>query len=718
MQRTMLAHTPRALRRGVFLLLTLSLTPAAFSQAIDRRALVGRHAINYSRYSPEAPASVGNGEFAYTFDITGMQTFPSAQPGHLPLATMAQWAWHRFPGSEAYAYEDTLSDYDAHGRRVSYATDMRSETATAIRSNPHRFSLGRVGLLLEGKDGARAKVGDLSNPQQTLDLWTGVAESSFEFDGQPVRVRTASHPEQDAVAFQITSPLVSEGRVGAELRFSYPSGAWGPGLQRWDADSKHTTTQQQAPGGYRISREMDGVRYDVLLSTDANLDQAGPHQLTLKHLGADTLQLVVSFRKENAEPAAADSAAEVLEASAGHWRRFWSNGGVVDLSDSSDPRWKELERRVVLSQYLTAINCAGSLPPQETGLLCNSWYGKSHLEMHWWHAAHFPLWGRDELLERSLGWYEQILPAARRIAERQGYAGVRWPKMTGPHGVSSPSEVGELLIWQQPHPIYFAELAYRSDPSAATLDRFHEIVEQTAEFMADYAEWDSSESNAGEGRYVLGPVLIPAQECYDGRGKPGVLNPTFELAYWRWALRTANEWRERQGRPANEEWAAVAEKIAPLPVRDGVYTAIENAPFTRRRDHPSMLGALGVMPEVGLVDRGTMSHTLDDVRGDWDWAETWGWDYPMMAMTAARLDRGADAVDCLLMDAPKNNYLQNGHCRQTDRLPIYLPANGGLLTAVGMMAAGWDSPTPLRAAPGFPDDGAWRVRHEGLRPMP
>jgi hypothetical protein len=47
----------------------------------------------------------------------------------------------------------------------------------------------------------------------------------------------------------------------------------------------------------------------------------------------------------------------------------------VDLSGSRDPRAMELERRIVLSQYQTAIQCAGSLPPQETGLTCNSWFG-------------------------------------------------------------------------------------------------------------------------------------------------------------------------------------------------------------------------------------------------------------------------------------------------------------------------------------------------------
>src|SRR5690606_7071698 len=101
-------------------------------------------------------------------------------------------------------------------------------------------------------------------------------------------------------------------------------------------------------------------------------------------------------------------------------------GAAVDLAGCTDPRAAELERRIVLSQYLTAIQCAGSMPPQETGLTCNSWRGRSHLEMHWWHAAHFALWGRPALLERSMDWYRRILPRAQETAHLQGCRGARW----------------------------------------------------------------------------------------------------------------------------------------------------------------------------------------------------------------------------------------------------------------------------------------------------
>ena len=370
-----------------------------------------------------------------------------------------------------------------------------------------------------------------------------------------------------------------------------------------------------------------------------------------------------------------------------------------------------LERRIVLSQYLTAIQCCGSTPPAETGLTCNSWYGKFHLEMHWWHAAHFALWGRLPLLQRSLAWYRAILPQARATALRQGYRGARWPKQTSPDGAETPSSIGPLLIWQQPHPLLYAEYCWRDAPTRATLDEHAEVVEATADFMASFAHLDPA-----TGTFVLGPPLIPAQENHD----PFVTrNPTFELAYWAFGLQLAQTWRERLGLARKPLWDDVIRRLAPLPVGDGVYLAHERCPETYTRfniDHPSMLAAWGMIPGPN-VDRAVMARTLDRVATAWRWDATWGWDGPLAAMTAARLGRPAQAVDLLMMDTPRNRYAANGHCFQFDGLPLYLPANGALLAAVAMMAAGWDG-GPAATAPGFPSDGSWTVRHEGLHPGP
>ena len=112
-----------------------------------------------------------------------------------------------------------------------------------------------------------------------------------------------------------------------------------------------------------------------------------------------------------------------------------------------------------------------------------------------------------------------------------------------------------------------------------------------------------------------------------------------------------------------------------------------------------------------------MQATLDDVMQNWNWQTTWGWDYGMVAMAAARLGKPDMALQALLIDTQKNTYLKNGHNFQTaDRLRIYLPGNGALLTAVAMMCAGWDGCT-IANNPGFPQDGTWNVRWEGLQRM-
>jgi hypothetical protein len=152
----------------------------------------------------------------------------------------------------------------------------------------------------------------------------------------------------------------------------------------------------------------------------------------------------------------------------------------------------------------------------------------------------------------------------------------------------------------------------------------------------------------------------------------------------------------------------------PAPVRDDCYAAIDGEPWTIRTDHPSMLYALGLVPDTGYIDPATMRRTLAGVLGDWDWESTWGWDYPAIAMTAARLGDPDTAVDALLLKATKNDFLPNGHNRQTPSLPLYLPGNGGLLAAVALMAAGWDGADG--PAPGFP--AGWTVRHEGLLRSP
>jgi hypothetical protein len=684
---------------------------------IDRHALVVRHNPVLRQFDSANPFSVGNGNFAFTADVTGLQTFAEAYSATTPLGTLSQWGWHTAPNPQGFSMEKFhFRDFDVFGRKVSYddAPSPLTPEAEWLRDNPHRLHLGRISFLLTASNGVRAGTNDLTDIAQTLDLWNGILRSHFQFDGQPVDVLTVCHPDLDLLAVRAVSPLLKDGRLRVELHFPYGTGA--TTTADWSRPGAHETLLQlTTPESAEFQRTLDHDTYHVSArwTPGAKLVEAEKHRFVLTaSTNAASLEFVCAFAP-GARTAALPDFAQTQAAAAAHWNQFWSSGGAIDLSLSQDPRWEELERRIVLSQYLTAIQCSGAYPPQETGLTYNTWEGKFHLEMHWWHEAHFALWNRLPLLERSLDYYQAILPRAQDIAKRQGYAGARWPKMTDPTGLDSPSSVGPFLIWQQPHPIFYAELCYRARGDRATLEEFKDVVNQTADFMASYPEWQ-----AASNRFVLGPVLQCSQEIFP---KDRTLDPTFELTYWRWGLETAQQWRLRLGLPREPKWDRVLTNLAAPATEAGKYLFAETAAGTYTgklwvRDHPSVTAALGMLPGAG-IDPAAMRRTLDWILDNWDWPSTWGWDYPMLAMCAARLGEPEKAVDALLLDAPKNHYGINGHVYQRPGLTIYLPGNGGLLYATAMMAAGWDG-APDKPAPGFPDNGQWTVRSESLRRAP
>jgi hypothetical protein len=699
----------------ILLLLACAACFGPEGRTIDREKLVRRHNPELIDADPLSPFSVGNGKFAFTADITGLQTFPDFYEKGIPLATQSDWGWHTVPVPNDYTLESATEYFDAYGRRVPYASLQNTPAGQWLRANPHRLHLGRIGFQLSDPAGAEIEIGDIDAINQSVDLWQGVIHSSFQIGGIPVGVETACHPDIDQISARIRSGLLGTGQIRIRLDFPYGSMAWGKDPADWTGPDRHRSEIiAQTAHSAVIKRTLDADRYYVSVhwAGDAVLSQSASHAFLLTINGSNRFEFSARFSKTDlVDPA--PSAQTTLEASEEYWKKFWQSGGAVDLSQSKDSRAHELERRIILSRYLTAIQCNGSQPPSETGLTFNSWYGKFHLEMHWWHGVHFALWGRPEVLEKSLPWYRSIMPMAQQTAEKQGYAGVRWPKMVSFDGREGPSSVGVFLIWQQPHPIYYAELVYRLKKDRAFLEQYKDIVFSTADFMASYAHWDNE-----NGRYVLGPPLIPAQEIYRPQE---TMNPAFELAYWKFGLKTAQLWRERLGMPRVEKWDHVLRHLSPLPQNNGLYQNAEIALNTfedaaERRDHPMMLGAFGMLSDES-VDEEKMADTVERVLQSWDWQSAWGWDYPLIAMAAARAGRPELAIQALLLDAPKNRYLNNGHNYQDERLPVYLPGNGGLLAAVAMMAAGWDGSPPVEA-PGFPKDGNWTVQYEGLHPLP
>ena len=330
------------------------------------------------------------------------------------------------------------------------------------------------------------------------------------------------------------------------------------------------------------------------------------------------------------------------------------------------------------------------------------------MEMYWWHSAHWALWGHSDILEKSLSRLTQLMPPGEAMAKLEGAKGVKWSKMTDPTGIESPSGVGPVLVWQQPHPIYLSELVYRAhknQDARVALQRYQRIVFETADYMATFVDYDPARK-----QYVLGPGLNSADEKHTDLAHN--LNPTMELAYWKWALETAQQWRIRLGLPPDPKWQDVIDHLAAPTVRNGIYPAMEIPIETS----PSTMTTFmyGVLPGRGL-DLDAMRNTLHRVAHTDAPQNNITWGTAMVAMCAARLNEPDTAIALLVGKYDQNPFRVSGYTvRRPDQTPMYMPANGGWLSAVAMMAAGWDGTTTY--APGFPKD--WHVRYEGLQPMP
>ncbi len=703
----------------IYFLLAVMPFNGMIAQPINRQELVERHTVVNTKYDSLSSLTVGNGAFAFTVDITGLQSFPDAYAQGVPLGTQSEWGWHSFPNVANHQFEDALKPYDLNGRDRTYAVQWNTppkhkNAADYFRQNLHRLQLANIGLEFLRKDGTLYAITELAAIKQTLNMWKGEVRSTFTVDEVPVTVITYCSQVEDVIAFKLSSRLLAQKRIRIRLRLPYPTGNWSDMGNNWANENRHSS-KIISRGATRavFQHNLDTTSYFISTAWkgNASIRENAPHYFILSPAGGNEFEASFRFdEKKNSAPVAAYPA--IRANSHLLWPAFWKSGGAVDFKGSKDTRAAELERRIILSQYLTRVQCAGDNPPQETGLTYNSWFGKPHMEMHWWHSVHFGLWGHTGIMEKSLSWYSRAAKIAKEIAARQGYQGVRWQKMTDNDGREVPSSIGAFLVWQQPHFIYFTELAYRNNGNAKTLEKYKDLVFATADFMASFPQLDSVMN-----RYILGKGVIAAQERFKA---VETFNPTYELVYWHWALSVAQQWKERLGLSRDKKWDEVLQKLSALPIQDNKYLFTESATdsYTNpefKTDHPSVFGALGMLPKTSLVDTTIMQNTFHWIWNNWSWQDTWGWDFPMTAMTATRLGLSEKAIDALLMPVMTNTYLNNGHNYQDKRLTIYLPGNGGLLAAVALMCAGYDGCTEPN--PGIPKNGQWTVKWEGLKKM-
>jgi protein-glucosylgalactosylhydroxylysine glucosidase len=698
----------------VIILLTI-LCHTAHAQKIDRKKIVIRQNVFINEVDTLNSLTLGNGKFAMTMDVTGLQTFYDDYKNGIPLGTQSEWGWHSFPNVNNYNFAQTLDPLPSHGRTIPYARQWpqnseQGQASNYFRQNPHRIHLAHISWFIKKEDGTKISIKDVKKINQKLDVWSGRLYSLFEIEGELVDVTSVVDQNEDILAVDVKSSLLNKQKLGLKIDFPYPTNEFSDSGVKFDATEQDRLSLNNVAGDYIINRRFDSLSYNVNLHTEGNnlSVEIDPNGFTfMPNQKSNQWTFTCAFTKNKNQTASTYKS--IINTTTKSYEQFWKNGGMIDFSKVKDDRARELERRMILSLYLTHVNCGGQNPPQETGLTYNSWFGKPHMEMIWWHNINNLLWSKHDVTEKQLSWYFRAYDTAKKIAERQGFKGVRWQKMTDNDGGETSSSIGSYLIWQQPHIIYLADLVYTDKPNDNFLKNYYPIIEATADFMADFAYKD--ENNI----YNL-PGIIPSQERYD----PAITtNPPLELAYWRYALERAQDWRKKLKMPRKIEWDNVLNHLAQLPQKNNVYLSTQTAPncYTNERfltDHPSVLGAYGMLPFTKGLDLKIMRNSYQKIKEVWHWNDTWGWDFPMVAMSATRLGMKEEALNALLMPIKTNTYLKNGHNYQNERLRLYLPGNSGFLAALAMMTVGTKEKREKNA--GFPKE--WVVKSEGLGLMP
>ncbi|KAJ0279593.1 hypothetical protein CBS470a_009205 [Colletotrichum nupharicola] len=556
-------------------LVWVALLPALALGSIHRQRIVSQFNVVRTGLidNETTPLQVGNGNFAFNVDNTGMQTF-------LPFNTLSSWAWHN---DSLPTNGEKLSDYTGvprltHGRNVSY--DIPDPNLPAVSQwligNPNRINLGRIGLKYKGATLSAEKITD---PRQELELWSGTITSTFRVDGEAVKLITQGDFDTDAVTFQIESKLVAAGDLKVELDFPYPpihstKYKYEVFAGVYDFPLNHTTRIVNScgrPDLAHIYHELQETSYYVNLRWASNSslqlsrdepegsDKITAHRYTLaSNSSASSVIFTAHFSPNRQDP---EIPSTVQERNRAGWHEYWSEGGFVDLTLSSNPNATELQRRIILSQYHVRVNSAASgQSPQESGLMNNGWY----------------------------------------------------------------------------------ELAYQSSPTDETLKRWDEVVTAAADYMASYAWF-----NETSGHYDLGP---PSYGVTENTPPAETLNLAYEIAYWRYGLDTAREWKKRLGQNVPDKWTTVAEKLATPPQIDGlcaVYEGLNSSWWddpALNGDPRSLIMMQGVLPDTPAVDPEVALRTADKVWEVWTDQKIRGWGRPVLAINSARIGNPERAI--------------------------------------------------------------------------
>lgn len=582
-----------------------------------------KYNLKFNHIDSKNPVTIGNGDFAITLDQTGTQSLYEIYKD-IPLSTMSNKNWF-------YKDKKDIKPSYVDGKAYMLFNLDNDPNYQINRQYPFKYSFMQILLYDNDK---LIDINNIKDVKQELDLYKGIVTSSFNYKEKINKTISFIYQDHDEFNFKLQSD-----NLNLALKFNYPS---------------------YTKNGYRldilpnvlVKEDRITLLYDDKNSLSFKLKSSSKYQIVENTLIFDDNNVSFSLALDEIKEG------KLLD-------EFWKcdNGIIIDN--------EELVKKMVLSKYLLHVNSTGIYPPQESGLTYNCWNSKFHLEMHLIHSLWNIYNNHVGDLVKSFDYYLSIMPSSLKRASLNGYKGLRFPKMTGPDGEDSPSNIGPLLIWQAPHILFMLQEIYYLYNKENIIKKYEPLISGTIDFMISFLTLKDSKYQ------MLDPLLeacesIPLDRCQ---------NPSFELEYWRYTL-------ERQPKidtvlygHQRYDYLDITSKIITPKEDDGIYLKTYGVidKYDLYKDHPTE-GFLMSFFKSKIVDKEKMVKTIDYILKNMDLSSYWGWDFPFLGLSLLNCGEIEKSIEVTQLNIINNQYLYNGYnTSPRDDLKAYLPGNGAFL---------------------------------------
>lgn len=582
-----------------------------------------KYNLKFNHIDSKNPVTIGNGDFAITLDQTGTQSLYEIYKD-IPLSTMSNKNWF-------YKDKKDIKPSYVDGKAYMLFNLDNDPNYQTNRQYPFKYSFMQILLYDNDK---LIDINNIKDVEQELDLYKGIVTSSFNYREKSNKTTSFIYQDHDEFNFKLQSD-----NLNLALKFNYPS------------YTKNGYRQDLLPN-VLVKEDRITLLYDDKNSLSFKLKSSSKYQIVENTLIFDDNNVSFSLALD-----------EIKEGK--FLDEFWKcdNGIIIDN--------EELVKKMVLSKYLLHVNSTGIYPPQESGLTYNCWNSKFHLEMHLIHSLWNIYNNHVDDLVKSFDYYLSIMPSSLKRASLNGYKGLRFPKMTGPDGEDSPSNIGPLLIWQAPHILFMLQEIYYLYNKENIIKKYEPLISGTIDFMISFLTLKDLKYQ------MLDPLLeacesIPLDRCQ---------NPSFELEYWRYTL-------ERQPKidtvlygHQRYDYLDITSKIITPKEDDGIYLKTYGVidKYDLYKDHPTE-GFLMSFFKSKIVDKEKMVKTIDYILKNMDLSSYWGWDFPFLGLSLLNCGEIEKSIEVTQLNTINNQYLYNGYnTSPRDDLKAYLPGNGAFL---------------------------------------